>query len=467
MKTLLNRLRPGTLGLVVAITAAAAPARAQIVDSPPGAIKGLFGVGSGPNSSPISLTIDLDGGYDENVLPDDTASGESGTGGTGPRAEELVAFTSGYVSTAAATLTMKRGTADRYLLAAGSGAISQQQAAKGSPFYRLRRSEGSLQAATGLGRRAGVSLGVQASYEPTFAFGTFDSLERNSGFENPIETTVSPTADLTLTLTPQQWFARRVEGGLYRNATSRQRTRLDYSGFWFRPVSGPGFESRTDSASLTHRWNASPTRGLELIYRYDRNTQSFDGLAEPAVNFQTAEGRYQFQRRLTPRRTVGFMFGGGVVAVGGGAPGEGRSGQQLLPLVSGSLRLNFVPDWGVALSARHDVSILNGLSADAFESDAVTLTVEGQAWGRVAMGVTGGYAVGRASLSNTGQFDQTVVNARVRYAFGPRVGLVVGYVYTDQVFRDVVSARSAFPARLGRNSVRVGLTMWLPLFGSF
>ena len=60
-----------------------------------------------------------------------------------------------------------------------------------------------------------------------------------------------------------------------------------------------------------------------------------------------------------------------------------------------------------------------------------------------------------------------MVNAQVSYGFGARVGLVAAYAYRTHAFRDLAEAPSSFPAEYGRHSVRVGLTMWLPLYGSY
>jgi hypothetical protein len=121
----------------------------------------------------------------------------------------------------------------------------------------------------------------------------------------------------------------------------------------------------------------------------------------------------------------------------------------------------------VSLSARRDITVLNGLSSAPFSSDAAMLTLDGTAWRRLSIGITGGYSQGRALGSQAGDYDQTLLNTQLQYGFSSRVGLTVGYAYNQNHLRDVTDAPSSFPARHGRHSVRIGLTMWLPLYGTF
>ena len=73
----------------------------------------------------------------------------------------------------------------------------------------------------------------------------------------------------------------------------------------------------------------------------------------------------------------------------------------------------------------------------------------------------------RPQAPASGDYNQTMVNAQASYGFGARVGLVAAYAYRTHGFRDLAEAPSSFPAEYGRHSVRVGLTMWLPLYGSY
>jgi hypothetical protein len=450
--------RIGSLALLFLMTALPCPAAAQLVQAPPGSSRGVFGIG-GPveSGSPgLALTINLDGGYDDNSLTvTDTAP------------EPVQPFESGFVTAASASLSYQRGQTDRYLLATGGGSVSHQQIAAGQDFYRLLRGEASLGAGTGLGQRSGLTIGGGVSYEPTYLFGAFDSLVRNQGVPNPIEDTVSPSADPTASLTTQRWLTNRVAAGAYRNWTSRQRMTLEYESVWIQPVAGPGLQSRTDTVALTHAWDFHPTNGIDLTYRFNRNAQTLADIIALPLETHSAEARYRHDRRLSPNRTLFFMLGAGVTAVGSRSPLDRSTFEDAVPMFSGLAGLRFLPNWGVSLSARRDITVLYGLSTQPFASDVAMLSVDGVAWRRLFMSASGGYSRGQAPGSAVGDYRQTMVNAQMSYGFGARVGLVAAYAYRTHTFRDLTEAPSSFPPQYGRHSVRVGLTMWLPLYGSY
>jgi hypothetical protein len=446
------------LVLVLVMTGLVPTTAAQVVQPPPGSARGIFGGGpTGPDSPGMTLGLDFDGGYDDTSL----------AGTVEPGDDQYQPFQSGYVTNAAASLRYQRGRAERFLLGLGSGSISHQQVASGEDFFRLFRGEASVQAATGLGGRSGLTVGAGAGYEPTFLFGAFDSLDRNGGVDNPLEVGIPPTADPAISLTAQRWLTSNATAGLYRNLTSRQRVNVNYAGLWVQPISGPGFRSQTHSIAVTHAWAAFAASGFETAYRYNRNAQTLEGTDEQPVDTHSVEGQFRHDRRLSTDRTISFMVGGGVVGLGSRTSDLGTINGRLLPTVSGSVELRFLPTWGVALGARRDVIVLGGLSSEPFESDAATLTVTGTAWRRLTVGATGGLTRGRVSGAGPGDYDQTVLNAQMGYGFGSRVGLVVGYAYNTHELRDVTVAASAFPSQFSRHSARVGLTFWLPLYGSF
>jgi len=439
-------------------TALVCPAAGQVIQTAPGTTRGVFGTsGATATGAPVfAVTVDLDGGYDSNSITDDPDA-----------PTQFFAFQSGFVSSAAASARFQVGTETRYLLGIASSGINQQQVARNSRFYRQWRSAGSLQAATTLGRRAGLTANAGVSYDPTFVFSAFDAIDRNGGEENPLVEEGFPPADATLSITPQRWLTNRVGASLFRNWTSRQRMTLQYDGLWLRPTEGEGVESNTNSASLTHLWSPSPTTGLELVYRLDRWTLTQGGTSAAPINAHTTEARLRHERRLSPNRSISFMMGGGAIAVEDPLQSDSGLLDQVSPTMSGMVQLNFQPTWAVSLGARRDITVLGGLSAEPFVSNAVTLGLEATPTRRLSGGVTAGFSRGGSQRSAIGGFDQAMVNAQLQYAFGASAGLTIGYGFNDYEFRNVDVAPSAFPSNFSRQSLRVGLTFWLPLYGTF
>ena len=112
------------------------PAAAQVVQAPPGSQRGIFGSGSAAPAAPdLTLTIDLDGGHDDNRVADSNLP-----------IDQFGPIQTGYVSTAAAVLRYQKGSGDRYILGGGSGSINQQQIGNDLRSFRLYRGEGSYDA---------------------------------------------------------------------------------------------------------------------------------------------------------------------------------------------------------------------------------------------------------------------------------------------------------------------------------
>jgi hypothetical protein len=443
--------------IVLLLTGYVSPADAQFVQGPPGSARGVFGGGGSASSSHLGVTFDLEGGYDDNTMQD----AEAPPSPTQPFAP----FQSGYVTTGSAAMRFQKGRIERYVLALGSGSVSQQQIGSGLPTFRIVRGEGSFQAATGQGRRSGATMSVGSSYEPTYLFGAFGSLDRNPDSVSPVEETPIATEDQSLALTEQRWLASRASAGAHYNWTPRQKLSGQYDGLWVQPIAGPGFESRTNSATVQHAWDPGPEAGLDLVYRYDDNAQVFDDGEQP-LSLQTAEARVRYLHQLSPARSVSLLVGGGVVQLTAGAVGDTPSFEDVGPTASGAVRFDFARTWGLSFSARRDVTILNGLSAEPFASDSATLSIDGIVARRLLIAASGGYSRGRTLREVDGDFDVTLFNAQLRYGLGTHLGLVVRYSYDDQTLRNV-NVSTSFPSQFSRNSVRVGVTMWLPLYGTF
>jgi hypothetical protein len=440
------------------ISAGLHPVAAQVIQSPQGSTRGVFGTaGSQATGAPVfAVTFDGDGGYDDNSVD-----------GSDDASSQFFAFQSGLVSTGSASARFQAGTAQRYILGLASSGITAQQVRRGDRFFRQWRSSASLQAVAPLGRRSGFSASAGVSYDPTFVFGAFDSVGRNGVEENPLEPDPALTPDPTLSLTSQRWLTRRIGAGAFRNWTPRQRTNVDYSGLWLRPSEGPGIQNRTHSTVVTHAWSLSATTGLDAVYRLDRWTLTQEGIEASPINAHTVEGRFRHERRLSPNRSAAVVVGGGAVALDDTQRADRDLLDQVSPTVSASIQLNFQPTWSVALGARRDVTVLGALYAEPFEAKSVTLSLETTPTRRFSAGATAAYSDGGASRSSTGGFTQASANARLQYAFGPSFGATVSYAYGHYRFRDVDVALAGAPSQFGRHSVRVGFTYWLPLYGTF
>jgi hypothetical protein len=76
--------------------------------------------------------------------------------------------------------------------------------------------------------------------------------------------------------------------------------------------------------------------------------------------------------------------------------------------------------------------------------------------------VSRGLALGQAP----GSFDATSTAVTVQHGFRYG-GIFVGYSRYDHRLRDLIGSPDTIATQFGRQSVRAGLTIWLPLYGAF
>lgn len=441
------------LGLVSGLVC---PAAAQVMPGPAGASRGVFGSSGGTGAPSLTLIVDLEGGYDAVDVP------QAPDG-----AEPFQPFQSGWTGTAATSVRFQRGRPDQFVLVQGTGSFSRQQIASGLETVDLLQGGTSFQGAARLGRRGGVTMAGGLAYEPTYVFGVFESLSRNvDPTASALETVPSATGDAALSLTPQRWLTQRAGGGAHYNWTSRQRMTLGYDGLWIRPITGPGIRSSAHTTTLTHVWRPREATALEFEAQHARAPQLEEQGVQQRVGTLTAEGRVRYSKSLSPSRTLVFMGGLGAVRIDASASARRGPFVTTSPAVSGTTRL-VIRTWALSLSARQDVTVLTGISPEPFRSGVATVSVDGNAGRRLMMSVTGGYVRARTLEGPSGSFDQRLVNAMARVALATRAGIVLQYGYNDHDFREVPLASPTVPVEFSRHSVRLGLTIWLPLYGSF
>jgi hypothetical protein len=454
--------RRNSASLVAIVMALAGPATAQVVPGPPGASTGVLTPGSGTASAPrMSMTFDLEGGYEDNSV-------QSSDGTTDPYAP----LQSGYIVTGAGLLRYRVGQVNRNIEAIAGGSLSEQQITPGLPSYRLQRGGGSIQGTTTMGGRNRVMVRAGTSYEPTF-LGTFDSLGvtavgvTDAAFESAAADPPPAAAGFRPSYTTQRWLANMAAGELQRSWSPRQQTGVSYEGAWMQPTSGPGLESQSHSATAGHSWRKTSNTTFELGYRGLVNRQRLEDGVEQRNGIHGGEARVLYNRRLTPRRSILVTGMGGVVRVNS----TGLEGQDdvtvTAPVAAGSLRLGVTSAWGVSISARRDVTVLYGMSSLPFTSGAAVVGVDATVARRLMFTATTGLSRGRNRVGDDGDYRQTVADVAFTYGFGAHAGLHALYSYNDHELRDIQLAVSSFPTRFTRHSVRVGMTLWLPLIGRF
>jgi hypothetical protein len=441
------RLRTPALVLLLA-AGTAAPAGAQLVAGPPGSIGGLFGGHRPPGEGPtnrLDFTFDVGSGYDDNVF----AEGVSLSPDTfGPNASQ-------YTTTLSGTLRYQRSRLERTFQASGRGYANYHTPGP----QRFVGGDAGLGMATPLGRRNGLTAAVGVAYEPTFLFGATEL----GGEVEP----ATPGSGPPQGVTDQRWFTAHASAGVYRAWTPRQRTSVSYGRSFREPTSGPGYNSRSQAVGVRHAWNPWQAAGFDFTYAFNENRQrEGDGIVRP-LRTQDAGAGMHFQRRLSPVRAVSGVATGGVTYSVISAIDGGDLRSFYTPSASGSIRVDLTRAWALSADVSRSVTALEGLTPEPFVTNAVATTLTGEVGRRFRVSVSGAYSRGSALVSDAGSYDSTDGVVHLQYAPGRRWALFTSYGYYTYEMRDVEALAAGFPTRYDRRAVRAGMTIWLPLYGTF
>jgi hypothetical protein len=396
-------------------------------------------------SQQVTLNLDVAGGYDQNVGVDDEPF-------VGPEAPQ-----SGAIGASAVEFLYRWGTSRNYLDASAHAnttfaRVGVQQRGAG---------DSQIQAAATMGRRAGLSGAVAAAYEPTYLFNAF------GGLATEVIDGVVPGATLTEGFTEQRWLSTRASGNVYRNWTTRQKTDFDYAESEREPITGDGLGSHSRSADIRHDWSFRQHAGLQFNYQFYENRQVGDTEDPLPLRSHQAGLSMRLERRVGPHRAVAFDFGGGVTQSRTRETAESGPVEFVVPSGSAGVLLTLSSRWSVSFDASRDVTVLEGLSPQPFNTDALSLVTEGKIGRQIVIRATVAHARGAQSTGDTGAFDTTTALAELRYLLSRCCALTTSYSYYDHQLFDLQTVEAGFPSSYRRNSIRFGISFWMPLFGTF
>jgi hypothetical protein len=362
---------------------------------------------------------------------------------------------SGAIGTAHGEFGYRFGTSRNYL----DSSVRANTSFAEVGVQQLGAGNAQIQTAVAMGRRAGLTGIVAAAYEPTYLFNAF------GGLVNDTPDGVVAGGSFTEGFTEQRWFSTGGFASAYRDWTPRQRTYINYDQSQRRPVTGEGFDSNSRSAQLRHDWSYQRHQTLQFSYQYGENHQTDEPLP---LRTNRAEVSLHLERRLGPRRALAFNFGGGATRLRTRQTAATNSTEFTVPSGSGGIQLTLSERWSFLLDANRSVTVLEGLSPQPFNTDAVSLVARARIGRHLEINATGAYANGKASVGDIGAFETTLTLTELRYVISRRWALTTAYTYYDHIMSDVQQAlQSGFPPRHRRNSIRLGVSIWLPLFGSF
>jgi hypothetical protein len=422
------------------------PAAAQMVPGPQGSAGGIFGghraVDPNRTSQRLSLNVDLSGGYDSN---------QEGPSAADAAVHEL------YAGTAQTGLRYWRGKMNRFFEASARGRMNYESRTE----EQLIGGEAIVQASSSLGRRLQLSGGGMATYDPMALTTQFGPAIGESQGEFPLAH--HPPQGVV----QQQWLSTSGYLNLQGRWSVRQTTTVEYRASRREPIDTAGLQTQAQQASVLHSWNFRPSAALQASYRFDNNRQATQVVIMPPLQTSTADAGLSITRRYSPIRSLRVDMAAGAALAERRASTEAGAVDYLLPIGNALIQFNLNGVWSLMVEGTRDISVLEGITPEPFETTAALLQLEARVSSRLTINVSGTHSRGKGLETSAGAFETAGALAQLQYGFAQCCGLFSSYSFYNHHLRDLRTVPVGFPERYNRHVVRIGLTWWLPLYGSF
>lgn len=417
----------------------AGPARAQGASGVAGGVDQLFGwvrpQDSDQPSKLATLRIDLSGGADRNPersdvgdLPRDDAAG-----------------------TLAGSTRYWSGRTDEFLEVSAAAWGTYQRLAEDT----LMGAEFNAQLAREIGQRMGFSVATTGAYRPSLVFG-------GGGLMPEAAPTVSEVTHPQGVLT-QQWLMAEATTGFFRDWTSRQRMNVELTAAHQRPSEGIGLRSRSEALQARHEWAFRERAVLLFSYRFSDNQQS-GVLATRPIRMHAASTGIRVEHRYSPSRSLMMTLAGGPTRVT--LPAQDGAAAFYHTALSGwgLLQWTMSRNWSLSGEGTRYVSALDGLTPEPFTTDTGTVTLGGTVGERYTVALVGVASQGSSITASTASFEARSATAQFQYAIARRWVLFGSYSYYSHRLSDLVALPETFPQRFNRHSLRIGLSLGVPLY---
>ena len=452
-------MRRTILMALVCVCAAAADASAQQVQRPARPYRGLFGGGppADPNRtrSELTFTGSLLVGHDSSVSP----------GGSGGAIDPTLERRSGGTLTGEGALKYFHGR-DRRSVSIDGRAVTLGYTGIG--VDPTLGGYASLSGETNLGRVMQLRLYQSFAYEPTLVLDSTTStggLSPIAGVDAPVAAPVGVTSGYL----EQRSWSSNSSVSLDRRWTPRHTTQVVAGYLRSTFLDELGYDTRSVSTHASHSWQFARTSTFRTLYSHNDSTSdaSASGLTTPMTH-QRIDASFGYARRLSPTRHLSLSMGGGGTYVTTLNPATRADLNYWMPSGAGSLSVDLGRTWSVAANYLRGVSVLQSVSLTSFATDSANVAVNGLVSSRIETSLTATYSNGQAGGANTrGRFENYTGSLQVRYALSRCCATAVNYDYYVYKFRDVADLSTDFLSNFDRQAIRVGFTLWLPLYGRY
>ena len=314
---------------------------------------------------------------------------------------------------------------------------------------------------TNLGRTSQLRATQNITYDPTLVL---SSLIPTVG--DPVST--APGTDVTSGYLEQRSWSSNTSATLDRRWSARHTTQVGAEYMRSTFLDDFGYDTRSTGVTASHGWQFSRTSSIRGLYRLsDMSSSATDGLVTPMTN-QQIEASFGYARRLSPTRQMSFGINGGATRVDTLDTVDRSALVYWTPSGGGNFSLDVGRSWSVAANYDRAVQVLQGVSLTSFSTDSAHVSVNGLIGSRIETLMSAMFSNGRAGGSNSlGTYENYAGSVQFRYALSRVCATSVYYDYYIYDFQNVPDLPTNFLASFDRHAIRVGITLWLPLRGSY
>ncbi len=429
-------------------------AGAQVIQRPPRVYRGLFGGSTAdPNRwrQELILAGNLLGGHDQNLDP---------TAGSAPSVTPTVGIGSVYTGFSGAQLRYRRVKGVRWMEASARGFMNTFRKAGLEPAFG---GGGRAQLSLPSGRRTALFASEEYSDEPLYFPSTASP---------PVAIDTAAAAQPVSTVNATTGFVLRRTQRLSGNLSVQRRwtprdtltVGLNHNASRYEDQLG---DTRQAGGQVSYARTAGRNAGLSLGYVYSNaSTTEADGARRPLRDHSATLGGF-VNRRISRERQLSFSLGGGATYVSTIGSTTRAPFTYVTPTGYASLRVDLTRTWSAWTDYGRTVSVVEGVTADEFVTNTVTVRAGGLIGRKADLAFSGGWATGETWSGAAGTYDSVTAITQLQLSLARWCALLISHTfYAYRLFNVATLTPQALP-NLDRNAVRVGFTFSFPLVGTF
>lgn len=435
--------------LVLLLATVTGVANGQVIERPPRSTGGLFGgrqpIDPNRTQQQLSFTFDMLGGYDDNLSP----SGESVS------TDPLAARRGGVTGTVSGVIDYQRQRATRAFQASARTVVATYRGIDVRPLVGGRANVRTF------GRffdRLVLSGWGEADYRPTFMLGTVGM---------PLVEGAAPPVDPTGGVTELRSFNTSGGGNATYDWNVRHHTSSTHIYSRMRSFGPSDLGVQDNTTVLGHTWNFARNLGLEGSYSFSRQDAGQPNGSDQSLDTQTANVGLQLRVPISRTRRMTFSGSAGATRVRTFSVVRNAPLDYVTPSGAGSARMDLGRTWAVSADVSRTVTMLEGLTTQSFLTSYGSVWAGGSIGPRAMASLSGTYSAGSAHQGDAGSFRSVGGTGQLQYYVSRCCSVVTNYSFYEHQLREVAAVPAGFARTVDRNAVRVGMTLWLPLHGTF